>query len=265
MTSQTPMRTSSKVVAILTVVLGGGILIGTLWSGAAPTVAASLARSEGGTLPVDGIREVELDVAAAVFTLRYDDVDEASLDVRDAGNGAWSLRDDDGTLVVESPGRSWFSWFGGARNGEATLTLPRELEGLDTAVDFGAGSFDAEGDFGALDIDAGAGSLDIRGSADSVTFALGAGRAELDLADVRTADLDVNAGRMDARLSGDAPTETRLEVNAGMLDLTLPDEAYDVTSDVSAGTLTNDLQTAAGADRTVHAEVSAGNVRLRTS
>jgi hypothetical protein len=255
-------RTASRVIGILTVALGAAVVVGTLWSGAAPTLAASLSHSEGRTVAVDGVDEIDLDVAAASFDLRFDDVDEASLDVRDVGNGSWTLREDDGTLVVRSPERPFFSWWGSG-NGEATLILPRELEGVDATVDFGAGSFDAEGDFGELELEVGAGQVDVRGSAESLALDLGAGRADFSLADVRTADLEISAGAVVGELTGDAPQDTQVVVSAGSLDLTVPDEEYDVTSDVSAGDFTSDARTARGATRTLHAEVSAGDVRIR--
>lgn len=255
-------RTAARVVAILTSALGAAVAVGTLWSGAAPTLAASLSRSEERTLSAEGVRDLALDVAASSFTLRFDDVDEISLDVRDAGQGSWTLRENDGTLEVRSPDRGFFGWFG-LHAGEAMLTLPLELEGLDAEIDFGAGSFDAEGDFGALALDVGAGDVDVRGSASSLEMQLGAGSAELALADVRTADLEVSAGSVVAELTGTAPDDTRLLVSAGSLELTVPDAEYDVTSDVSAGDFVHNLRTSRGASNTLHAEVSAGDIRVR--
>lgn len=264
MTTQPPAprsRTLPRVVSIATIAFGGAVLVGTLWSGAAPTLAAASSHEEGRTLDTDGVGALDLDVSAASFTIRFDDVDEAALDVRDAGNGSWTLREQDGTLFVQSPDRPFLSWFG-TGNGDATLTLPRDLEGLATDIDFGAGRLDAEGDFGDLDIEIGAGQVDVSGSATALTVQLGAGRGDLDLEGVRTANLEVSAGALVGRLTGAAPDEIDLAVSAGSLELTVPDDEYDIDSEVAAGDFTHDLRTADGAAHRLSVEVSAGDARV---
>lgn len=272
MTSQPPVgtpqpsaprrsRAASRAIAILTAALGCAVVVGTLWSGAAPTVAAGFERDEQRDLAVDGVDGLDVDIAAASFVLRFDDVDEASLDVRGARTAGWTLREDDGTLVVRSPDWSFFTWFGGD-NGRATLTLPRELEGSDLSVQFGAGSFSAEGDFGEIGVESGAGEIVLAGSARSLSMQLGAGRGDVDLEGVREADLTLSAGSITARLTGEAPDTVDLEVSAGSIELTVPDDEYDVSSEVAAGDFTHDLRTATGAAHRIHAEVAAGDARV---
>jgi hypothetical protein len=257
-------RGASRAIAILTAALGGAVIVGTLWTSAAPTVAAARERTEQSDIEIDVTRidEIDIDVSAASFTLRFDDVDEATLEVRDTSRDDWTLREDDGTLEVSSPDSGVFRWFGGD-NGRATLVLPRELEGADLSVDFGAGSFVADGRFGEVDLDVAAGQATLSGSADALTAQLGAGRAELDLADVRTAEFEVNAGVLTAQLRGTAPADVDITVGAGALRLTLPDEEYAVSTDISAGGFDNELRTSASAERRVSVEVAAGDVRLR--
>jgi hypothetical protein len=72
----------------------------------------------------------------------------------------------------------------------------------------------------------------------------------------------VSAGAVDARLTGSAPRAVTVDVSAGSLDLRLPDEAYDVRSDVSAGDFENGLRTDAESGNVVDVTVSAGTVTI---
>lgn len=252
---------AARAIALLTVALGAVVVIGAVWGGAVPTIAASVVRSEDRTLDVAGVDALDLDVAAAGFTLAFDDVPDASLEVRDTGSGAWTFEVDGSTLRVHAPDMSVLSWFG-AGNGRVTLTLPRSLEGADLDAEFGAGSFTAAGEFGAVSLRMGAGQATLSGTADALEVDLSAGQADLALADVRTADLTISAGAIDARLTGTAPRDVRLSASAGSIDLELPDETYAVTSDASGGSIDNTLRTDAAASRTIAVEVSAGEITL---
>lgn len=256
-----PTNTAARVITILTAVLGVGVLVAVAWGGVRATLGASMASSETRMLAVDGVQELDVDVSAASFTVRFDDVSEASLEVRDSGGGSWTFDREGATLRVETPRAPFISWFGGG-NGRAVLTLPDELEGADAELELGAGSLTAEGAFGELELGMGAGDMNISGSAEELTADVSAGRADIDLQGVRGADLQLSAGDMTARLGGEAPSEVRVSVSAGSLTLTLPDEAYDVSSDVSAGDFDNQLRTESGASARVFVEVAAGTARL---
>ena len=80
-----------------------------------------------------------------------------------------------------------------------------------------------------------------------MTADLSAGGADIDLDDVAEADFSVSAGAVDARLTGTAPRTVTVDVSAGALELTLPEAAYDVRSDVSAGEFENGPNTEPGA------------------
>jgi hypothetical protein len=193
----------------------------------------------------------------------FDDVDEASLDVRDSGGGEWIFERDGVALRVATPNTPFASWFHEG-NGTATLTLPDELAGLDAEVAVAGGSFDADGEFGDVALELAAGQVTMEGTADTLITDVSAGRGEVDLVDVSTADLSLGSGELIARLGGSAPSDVTASVSAGSFELTLPDEEYDVTTDVSAGGVDNRLRTDSGADRTVFVEVSAGHALLRT-
>ena len=95
-----------------------------------------------------------------------------------------------------------------------------------------------------------------------MTTDLSAGGADIDLSDVDEADFSVSAGTLDARLTGSAPRSVIIDVSAGSLDLRLPDAAYDVRSDVSAGDFENGLRTESDAPNAVDVTVSAGSVTI---
>ena len=260
-------RGASRVVAILTIALGCAIVLGTIGSAAFSTVAAASVSTETQTVDADGVTGLDVAVDAASLRIEFADVSEATLDVTSGfGVGAWTLERDGDQLRVATPPRFGPRWlFGGEVR--ATLTLPRELEGseLDAALELAAGELAVDGEFGDLGIEVGAGTLTVDGSARSLTAQLNAGGADIDLADVDEADFTVNAGAVDARLTGSAPGSVTVDVSAGSLDLRLPDATYDVSSDVSAGDFENGLPTELGARNVVDVTVSAGTVTITTA
>lgn len=264
-TSSAP-RGSSTVVAILIIVLGALIVLGTIVGAVFSTIRAAAVSTASSTVAVPGVDALAIELNAGSLTVEYADVDEAELEVTAPfGGDRWTLERNGDTLTVASPSWEWgMGWlFGGS--GRAVLTLPEGLEGLDAELQMGAGSFHAEGEFGVVGLSVGAGEVDLAGSADDVTVDLSAGRATLDLADIETADLTVSAGSMDATFDGTQPSDIRAEVSAGSLNLVVPDGSYDVTSDVSAGNFRNALGSDPGADSTISVSVSAGQVSLRSA
>lgn len=257
-------RGASRVVAILTIALGCAVVLGAIGSAVFSTVAAASVRTETQTIDVAGVTDLEVAVDAASLRIEFADVSEATLDVTSGlGVGPWTLERDGDELDVATPQRFGGGWiFGGEVR--ATLTLPRELQGeaLDASLDLSAGELTVDGAFGDLDIEVGAGTLTVNGSARTLGVDLSAGGADIDLADVSEAEFSVSAGAVDSRLSGSVPRAVTVDVSAGSLDLTLPDAAYDVRSDVSAGDFENGLRTEPGARNVVDVTVSAGTVTI---
>ncbi|MGL3148767.1 DUF4097 family beta strand repeat-containing protein [Microbacterium sp. A82] len=272
----------ARAAAIAVAVFGGVVLLGT---GATAAVAAvhDVSRSSstvsGDVLTVDvkGIESIDLEVGASAVSTRFGDVDEATLEVTGTRGGNWRLDRDGDELIVRGPdhGFGWFGngWLGGNWFGDnlfdeesAILTLPESLNnsGLDADFDLSAGSLTIDGSFGEVGIAVGAGILRMEGSATSVDVELSAGRADLELADVTEAEFSLSAGKLVADLTGDAPRTVSIDVSAGALELTVPDESYDVTQDVSAGSLDNRLDTSSSSQHTIDATVSAGSAILRS-
>ena len=259
---------AGRVVAIIAIVVGAVVLIGAVATG----VIGSIVRAAGSSddrIVVDatGVDALDVDVSAGDVRVVFTDTDEAVLDVTaDAGAGQWTLDREGDELIVRSPER-WFSgwWFydGPTR---VVLELPESLQGaaLDAKLTLSAGSLDVNGDFGTLDLEVNAGELTLAGAAAEVVARVSAGRADLEVADVATADLDVSAGGLKAVFTGDAPDDVAIDVSAGSLDLAVPSGAYRVASDVSAGGLDNRLETSTQASRLITVSLSAGDVTLRS-
>ena len=259
-------------IMILTAVVGGIALLG---SGATAAVAATgtlIASSTEGsdsvqTEDVAGLEALDLDVDAGNMRIEFGDVDEAKLSVTNSRGPAWTLEREGDDLVVRSPEFEfgwWFgSWFGDDQS--AVLTLPESLreDGFDADLTLDAGSLDVVGDFGALDITVNAGALDVEGAANTLSIDMSAGRADALLDGVDEADLSVSAGDLNVELTGRAPSQTTIDVSAGSVDLTVPDESYSITQDVSAGSLDAKVDQSSGTRRLIDVSLSAGSVTIR--
>ena len=257
-------RGSSRVVAILTVALGCLVVLGALVTAIFSTIAAASVRTDTQTVDVAGVESLSVSVDAASLRIEFDDVPEATLEVTGGlGVGEWTLDRRGEELTVATPQRFGPGWFWGG-DVRATLTLPREMVGadLDAALELSAGELTVDGSFGDLGIDVGAGRLTVDGTAQTLTADLSAGGADIDLADVDEAEFSVSAGTIDARLTGTAPRAVTVDVSAGSLDLRLPEDTYEVRSDVSAGDFENGLSTEAGSRNIVDVTVSAGTVTI---
>lgn len=266
-----PRKKGSRAGVIAIAVVGGIALLG---AGATAAFAAinNLSSSGSGgnadfqSVSVSGIDALVVDVAASDVTVRFGDVDEATLEVTSGGNHDWRLESRGDELVVSNDTGA-FGWFGDWFRGEeiVVVTLPESLNDRDLEGNFSlsAGSLDIDGAFGEVDIDMGAGSLQMSGSATSIETDISAGRATLDLTDVDEADFGLSAGDVDATLEGTAPRLITIDVSAGSVDLTVPDEVYNVSQDVSAGSIDNKLDTSSSSRHQIDASVSAGNVILR--
>lgn len=266
--AEPPARISGAgAITIVTAIVGGIALLGAAATGAA-AAAADLGDTDSvQTIDVTGVDSLDLEASAGDVRVEFGDVHEAELSVTgDRGRG-WTLERDDDELIVRSPDHRFGWWFGGWFDDDqvAVLTLPSELQGaqLDAVLTLNAGSLDVSGEFGRLDLELAAGGLTVKGAAESLGVQVNAGGADVTLEDVETADLGVAAGDLTVELTGTPPAETSIDVNAGELDLTVPEGEYDVIQNVSAGDLDNGLDQSSEAGRTIEVSVSAGTVTLR--
>lgn len=262
--------------AIAIAAFGGIALLGAGGTAAFASVydiraSASSGAADLQSVTVEGVDGLDVDVSASDVTVRFGDVEEATLEVSGDGDHKWRLARSDGELVVRNDQNpfGWLDggWFGGWFDYDETvvLTLPESLNDarLDADFSISAGNLDIEGAFGEVDIDMGAGGLSMEGSASSVEADVNAGRAQLELSGVTEADFSVSAGKLEATLADTAPSLVTIDVSAGSLELTVPDDVYDVSQDVSAGSLDNRLDTSSSSRHKIDASVSAGSVVLR--
>lgn len=262
-----PPSGGARAVAIVVIVLGVLILAGATVSAAIGTAASAAVHTTSRTADAAGIDALRVDVEAGRMRVEFTDVSEAELEVTGAsGADRWTLERDGDRLVVSSPNDfRWFGWGGwfGDRGADAVLRLPQGLDGLDAELWLSAGELStAGGDFGTLDVTLNAGELDVSGSARTVSADVNAGKGTLELDDVESATVTVNAGSFDARFAGSNPDEVEAEVSAGSLRLTVPEGDYDVTSEVSAGGFDNRIGSTPGAASTIRVQVSAGEAVL---
>ncbi|MCM3695524.1 DUF4097 domain-containing protein [Microbacterium oleivorans] len=258
-------RPSAQIVAIIAICLGGLLLLGALLSGIGSIAYAASRGSDGGTADTSGVEALSLDVSAGHVVVQYADVDGAILEVA-GGDGNWRLERRGDTLAVTN-NRPWWALQGGFswNDNRATLTLPAEMaeQKLEADFDVAAGSLTADGTYGRLDLHVGAGDADVSGSADDLRVDVSAGEADVRIDGAQQASMTIGAGQIIADVTGTSLDSVRVDVSAGTLVGTLPDGTYDVTSEVSAGSFDNQLETADGAARTVDVQVSAGSVTLR--
>lgn len=257
-----------KPVTIVLIVIGVLVLVGALVPAIRSAVSAATRVTDTLTADATGIASLNVAAAASTFRIEYGDVDQATLEVSEA-RAEWTLeRDGDELKVATRDGlfNGWdWGWDFGRDQELVVLTLPEAVREtrLDADLSLAAGDLEADGEFGRLDLELGAGSMDVSGSARTLSVDVSAGEGRIELADVEEADVSVSAGRLVGELTGTAPRALGVVVSAGSLDLTIPDETYDVRSDVSAGAFDNRLDTSDSASHRVTVEVSAGNATLR--
>lgn len=260
-------RASARVIAVLAITIGAILILGTVLTTVASAAWQATRGSGSGTLSADatGIRGLTIDAAAADVRVVYGG-DTATLEV--SGNAAdWRLERAGDTLAVTNQ-RGWWSpgaWFSDPE--EAVLTLPGILQrtALDAEFSLSSGSLRADGRYGRLELDVSAGLMNVAGRADTLIADVSAGRLQFEVADAQTAAVTVSAGLVDGVLTGAAPQQVSVDISAGRADLVLPDAAYAVTADVSAGSFRNALREDPTSAHRVSVTVGAGLADLSSA
>lgn len=271
MTNPTPPRKSAVTAITVVAVIVGALSLASAGGGAAIAATAqarnaNAAQASGITVDTVGVTRLKLDAGGGSVTIRYGDVAEATLRSADSGSTDWTMRRDGGTLDVRSP-RAVFGWWVGGwfQDGPTmTLTLPKGLEGrLNADLTLESGSLDAAGDFDAVTATVSAGSMTVSGTIAALDLTVDAGQADISARDTSTVVLTMSAGRVNATIAGTQPDRVALDVSAGSMDVTLPAGAYDLSRDVSAGTVDSGLSQSTVSPHRVSAKVSAGSATLR--
>lgn len=260
-----PRRTGAALaVSIVTIVVGGCAILGAFASSGF-SAAAAFSRSAGSgqtqASDIQGVRDLDVDIAGGSLTIEYGEVSEAILD--DMNTPGWTIEKRGSTLRVVSPDHSLVDW---GSSPAASLTLPRELgrSGIDLRVDLAGGSLDAVGDFGDLAVKVTGGQATLSGRADALDVSVAGGSASAEVSGADSAAFEVAGGELSAVLTGTTPTTTTIEVTAGSADIALPDDTYLVASD-GPGSLDNSLPTSPTATARVEVQTALGSVTLRAS
>ncbi|MFJ4045894.1 hypothetical protein ACIPV2_09150 [Microbacterium sp. NPDC089987] len=261
------MSGTKKSIGAITVVVaafGGVVMLGSAASAAVTGLQQIGPQSGQLTADVGSVSSIDVEVGGANMRVMFDDVDDAELRVEGASTSGWLLRADGGQLDVRGPDRGfdWWSpdWLRGDER--ATLVLPLALEGVDAELTLQAGQLDVAGEFADLGIDVNAGSLTLTGDARALDVELNAGRAEVELRGVEQAQYRISAGRVVSTLLS-VPDSVDFTVSAGALELTLPDQEYDLRGQASAGSLDSSLDQSSGSRHRITGDVSAGSATLR--
>lgn len=260
-----PRRTGAALaVSIVTIVVGGCAILGAFASSGF-SAAAAFSRSAGSgqtqASDIQGVRDLDVDIAGGSLTIEYGEVSEAILD--DMNTPGWTIEKRGSTLRVVSPDHSLVDW---GSSPAASLTLPRELgrSGIDLRVDLAGGSLDAVGDFGDLAVKVTGGQATLSGRADALDVSVAGGSASAEVSGADSAAFEVAGGELSAVLTGTTPTTTTIEVTAGSADIALPDDTYLVASE-GPGSLDNSLPTSPTATARVEVQTALGSVTLRAS
>ncbi|WP_396646117.1 hypothetical protein [Microbacterium sp.] len=264
-TTARPRRSGSALaVSILTIIVGGCVILGTLASSGFSAARNASAAEAGAPLQQSdtyGVRHLDVDVTGGALMIVYADVDEAELS--GDGVGAWRLERRGSTLHVTTPRGSFADWGDGS---EATLALPRALADRDVDVrgQLTGGTLDLDGDFGDVDVQVTGGSATLSGAVSALTLEVAGGSVSVDVDGARTAAFEVAGGELTASLTGAAPTRTSVEVTAGSADIALPDDTYRFTSE-GPGSVDSSLRTSPTATPRVDVQATLGSVTLRTT
>lgn len=288
------MSGMNKSVGALTValaVVGGITLAGSAALGAVSGMSSDVTSrtvdlSQALAAPVAS--DLKVDVSGAELSIEYYSGDEVQFEASGKRADRWRVSVDDRTIRVSGPGRGfdWFAdgWFDGWSGGDwfdadlpfgwgdddadarmssrATLRLPAMLQGIDADLTLDAGRLTVDGTLGEVDATVNAGALELDGSAEQFAVTVNAGRADVDLDGVSMGTYMISAGRVTSELSGGLSALT-VEVSAGALDLTLPDDAYDLRRNMTAGSINSDLAEASDSAHRIDVRVTAGTVTLR--
>jgi hypothetical protein len=259
-----PRSKGALAVAIGTIIVGCCVILGTFVSTGFSAVRDLRAGDAGAPVQqstVDGVRDLDIDVAGGALTVVFADVTEAELE--GSGIGGWTLTRRGDTLHIATPRRSFSDWGNGA---QATLTLPQKLErtNVDLRVEVAGGSLDLTGDYGDVDVQVTGGGATVTGGASALTVSVSGGSATADVEGAEAATFEVTGGDLTADLTGVAPTRTSVEVTAGSADIGLPDDTYRFTSE-GPGSIDNGLRTSPTATPRVEVQATLGSVTLRTT
>ncbi len=228
------------------------------------------------SFPVETIDKLELDIGASILEVKYEDVDQYQVQVRQSKRGYIYCEESENTLNIESGIESSAFNLGGEKGNKIILTIPKDAKLREIELSLGAGS--CTGDKLSADtilVEVGAGSLEVDKLKAEKTMELtvGAGNIEVDKIEAEQLDLECEAGRCYAKkVTTKADIDLSCDAGYVYMGLQAAEESYNYDLSCSIGSLKIAGQqhsgvdfskdTDHGADRELTAECNVGAIEI---
>ncbi|WP_430592758.1 DUF4097 family beta strand repeat-containing protein [Humidisolicoccus flavus] len=247
------------------IVVGAVVAVVALGAGASASFWSSQRGSASLDADMTGVTAIELDSSGANIDVEFADVEVATLNVVNEGSPGyeWKLTTENGVLRVAQD-EPWFSWSFQSKLDDITLLLPEEFRdaALDLEINHAGGAVEIAGSFGDITAVLDGGMIDLDGAASALNLEVNGGFAELALDDLRTAEIELSGGRVDAEISGEQPRDITASVTAGTLDLIVPQGSYNTVLSQLAGSIDNQLDVDSKSESRIRVDLVGGSATL---
>lgn len=150
------------------------------------------------SFPMEDIDKLELDIGASSLQIKYEDVEEYQVQVRQSKRGYIFCEEDGSVLSIESGIENSVIHLGGETGNKITLTIPKDAELKEIELTLGAGSCSGEKLCAhTMSIEIGAGNLDVDQlkAEKTMELSVGAGNIQADKIEAKQLELECDAGR----------------------------------------------------------------------
>lgn len=228
------------------------------------------------SFPAEAIDKLELDIGASMLEVKYEDVDQYQVQVRQSKRGYIYCEEDEDTLNIESGIESSAFNLGEEKGNKIILTIPKDAKLREIELTLGAGS--CTGDklcADAIFVEVGAGSLkvDKLKAEKTMELTVGAGNIEVDKIEAGQLELECEAGRCYAKkVITKADIDLSCDAGYVYMGLQAAEESYNYDLSCSIGSLKIagqqhsgidfSKETDHGADRELTAECDVGAIEI---
>lgn len=222
------------------------------------------------------VKSLDLDIGASTMEIKYEDVDEYQIQVKNAKLGYSKCEMNDGVLSIESNiDRVGVSW-GKQKGNKVTLIIPKKAKLKEIELSLGAGS--CTGDYLSaeeMELEIGAGNIQFETleARKTMDLSVGAGNVEVDRLEAGSLELECEAGRCYVKSAATTDNIT-LTCDAGYTYMKLEGEkdSYNYDLDCSMGNIEVagnrhsgvdfSKETDHGADKELVVECNVGSVEI---
>ena len=196
------------------------------------------------SVAADGMTNLDVDVDSGDLAVACGPSESFVLTQKNVTD-RWHMDAEGGTVRVwQEPDNNWLPqiWFFGKPAEKAALEIPQSLceQSLTADLSVDAGSLDVKADVDGATVDVRAGSLSLAGAANAVTANVAAGSADLNIDDAEQVAVEVSSGSVEGAFT-QVPERLTADIDAGSASLALPAGNYTVSSNVEAGSVSNNL------------------------